>query len=697
MEIYGTFNCNPQSDISQQRLQVQMNNQYITQSLPTTNSGMCYCPNCVSKLELPLTKSFLEQFYRSNVTNDVIIGLGAEGGPNFVCLSKVVLRLYYDLPNITISRISPPAGPADGSTNVTVFGTNFVTSDDVMYCYFGDTKVVANVTSDSTLMCITQKTFPNIIYLSVGIEIEDVPYKSNAMKFKFYIEASLREVRPPLSPLEGNTPIQIFGTFENTGIYRCMFSSFFETKVAVGIFSEKTGAVRCLAPSWSRKENVDLSVSLNGQQFSKPISFTYGDENFVDATLPLICGICAGLIAVCVVSLVIVFWCRYQRKRAIGGGSKMTGNTQVDPRDIEYGECIGRGAYGEVYKGKWRGSLVAVKKLRVVHMGDDFVEGFEREIALMSMLRAPNILQFLGSAFDPPNVIIVMEFMPRGSLHDILHNRNISIEWPRVLDMMADTAKGMTYLHRCRPPVIHRDLKSHNLLVDEYWNVKVCDFGLSTVMKDPENIDTAFVENTDEYTAKCIGTPYWTAPEVLVSLNYTLKADVYSFGVVLWECITREDAYPGMQTYEVIYSVAKEGLRPTIPQGIPHPYVFLMKRCWDENMDARPHFQDILHELEEMKAYGWKGEPIKTLNMPGKSAAKSLGPNKGGKLGKNKGKENVERMSLLGSNHNGNGAGAGGGGPGKRRGMTSVCSYGSMNECEPGSLIVESYDDNSDY
>ena len=163
---------------------------------------------------------------------------------------------------------------------------------------------------------------------------------------------------------------------------------------------------------------------------------------------------------------------------------------------------------------------------------------------------------------------------------------------------------------------------------------------------------------------------------MLTSLNYTLKADVYSFGVVLWECITREDAYPGMQTYEVIYSVAKEGLRPTIPQGIPHPYVYLMKRCWDENMDVRPHFQEILNELEDMKAYGWKGEPIKSQNSS--------------KARKNKGNDNSERTPILGSSGNDDVGG-------KRKGMRPVCGYGSTNNCELGSLILDSHNDSSDY
>lgn len=678
MDIFGTFNCNPKDDITQQKLKIKMNNQYITKELHTPNSGMCYCPNCMSKLTLPITDSFLSNFYHTNTTNEVTLELDSEGGSNFICISKVVLNLHYELPNITILAILPPAGPDTGATNVTVVGNDFPLLENIMFCYFGDNKVAAQVHSDKVLSCITQQTFPNIIYLSVGIEVEDTQYRSNKLQFRFYRETVLKEVRPQSSTLEGGTMIQIAGTFENTGIYICKFSSVYDEQYVNGALSDKTGAIYCTTPKWPRKENVQLSVSLNGQQYSKPLDFEYGDEKFVDASVSLICGVCAGVIAICIIVSVSVFWFRYHKKRA-ASSSKMTGNNQVDPGDIEYGECIGRGAFGEVFKGKWRGSLVAVKKLRITSTREDFIEGFEREIALMCMLRAPNILQFLGSAFDPPNVIIVMEYMPRGSLHDILHDRKISIEWPRVLDMMADTAKGMTYLHKCRPPVIHRDLKSHNLLVDEYWNVKVCDFGLSTVLRDSDGEDTSRDMNVSDGTAKFIGTPYWTAPEVLTNLNYTLKADVYSFGIVLWECITREDAYAGMQTYEVICAVAKEGLRPTIPQGIPHPYVYLMKRCWDESMDSRPHFQEILNELEEMKAYGWKGEPIKMSSSLVKSSGKFIASHTR--------KDNKEKAALLGKNNH------------MRKNMTSVCSYGSVNTCEPGSLITDSYVDGdiSDY
>lgn len=119
----------------------------------------------------------------------------------------------------------------------------------------------------------------------------------------------------------------------------------------------------------------------------------------------------------------------------------------------------------------------------------------------------------------------------------------------------------MAYLHGAQ--IIHRDLKSHNLLVDRHWTIKVGDFGLSRAMDQTASTMTA------------CGTPCWTAPEVLNNERYTIKADVYSFGICLWEMCTREDPYEGMPPYNVIIAVATkvfflgshrsnfEGLRPT--------------------------------------------------------------------------------------------------------------------------------------
>jgi len=114
--------------------------------------------------------------------------------------------------------------------------------------------------------------------------------------------------------------------------------------------------------------------------------------------------------------------------------------------------------------------------------------------------------------------------------------------------MMMDAAKGMNYLHKSNPMIIHRDLKSHNLLVDENWKVKVCDFGLSKILEN----------QSDFNNMTACGTASWTAPEILRNEKYTEKADVYSYGIVLWECVTREDPYVGMPPFQVVLAVGNK-------------------------------------------------------------------------------------------------------------------------------------------
>jgi serine/threonine protein kinase len=106
-------------------------------------------------------------------------------------------------------------------------------------------------------------------------------------------------------------------------------------------------------------------------------------------------------------------------------------------------------------------------------MNDAFMEEFYKEIRIMRSLSHPNVLQFLGACTKKPNIAIVMEYMPRGSLFKILHDKTIKLEISMIRRMMMDAARGMNYLHKSDPIIIHRDLKSHNLLVDDHWKVKV--------------------------------------------------------------------------------------------------------------------------------------------------------------------------------------------------------------------------------
>jgi len=187
--------------------------------------------------------------------------------------------------------------------------------------------------------------------------------------------------------------------------------------------------------------------------------------------------------------------------------------------------------------------------------------------------------------------------MDRGSLHSILHDLSIPISWELMLSMIQDSVRGMIYLHTCQPPIFHRDLKSQNLLVDEFWRCKVSDFGLSTAV-------TAELQEESE----AMGTVSWSAPEVFKSGHYSTKTDVYSFGIVLWECLCRAEPYHGIPAFKVI-SMVGEGKRPEVPSWCPAPYENLMTRCWSDNPSLRPEFSDILKEMEHFVHDDWKDEP----------------------------------------------------------------------------------------
>eukprot|EP00026_Physarum_polycephalum_P005873 Phypoly_transcript_05912.p1 GENE.Phypoly_transcript_05912~~Phypoly_transcript_05912.p1 ORF type:complete len:446 (+),score=31.19 Phypoly_transcript_05912:139-1476(+) len=144
---------------------------------------------------------------------------------------------------------------------------------------------------------------------------------------------------------------------------------------------------------------------------------------------------------------------------------------QLHYKDIQMGERIGRGSFGEVYSAIWFSTHVAVKKLplEMLRQNINVLDEFSREIKLLKSLRHPNILQFLGSCSVPPNICLVTEFLPRGDLHKIIHDKTIKLEKSLMKSILIDVSRGMTYLHSSNPVVIHRDLKSHNGKPLPFW------------------------------------------------------------------------------------------------------------------------------------------------------------------------------------------------------------------------------------
>lgn len=260
--------------------------------------------------------------------------------------------------------------------------------------------------------------------------------------------------------------------------------------------------------------------------------------------------------------------------------------------ELTIGEQIGKGSCGTVYHGLWYGSDVAIKVFTEQEYSNELLQSFHEEVAIMKKLRHPNILLFMGAVASSGRLCIVSEFLPRGSLFRLLQRKTPGMDWRRKARMALDIARGMNYLHHCHPPIVHRDLKSSNLLVDKNWTVKVADFGLSRL------------KNTTFLTSKSgKGTPQWMAPEVLRNEYSNEKSDVYSFGVILWELATEQIPWIGLNPMQVVGAVGFMNQLLQIPEGLNPRWTSMIESCWRSDPNSRPSFQDVTEQLKDFQRH----------------------------------------------------------------------------------------------
>ncbi|CAM9905553.1 unnamed protein product [Ectocarpus sp. 8 AP-2014] len=275
----------------------------------------------------------------------------------------------------------------------------------------------------------------------------------------------------------------------------------------------------------------------------------------------------------------------------------------LDFDEIELKSVIGSGAFATVFRGIYRYRIgrpgetggdkkieVAVKKLVGGGGGpmEKTLKDFKTECVLLSRLKHRNIIALVGATTHP--VTCVMQYCSRGNLMVLLDDRSVELTFKVKKQMMLDVATGMQYLHSQNPVIIHRDLKSLNVLIDENWVTKVTDFGLSRFK----------ATSVSEKMTGQAGTYHWMAPEVINSQHYTEKADVFSYGIILWEIFTRAIPYGGMQPVQVVAAVLGRRERPRIPSQCPQALSQLMQACWSHDPDQRPCFDDVVPWLESL-------------------------------------------------------------------------------------------------
>ncbi|XP_040957536.1 wall-associated receptor kinase-like 1 [Gossypium hirsutum] len=297
---------------------------------------------------------------------------------------------------------------------------------------------------------------------------------------------------------------------------------------------------------------------------------------------------------------------------------KLFTSKEMEKATDHYNEnrILGQGGQGTVYKGMLiDGSIVAIKKSKMVE-GKKFdekkVEQFINEVIILSQINHRNVVKLLGCCLEAEVPLLVYEFIPNGTLYDLIHNQNeeLPLTWEMRLRIAIEIANALFYLHSAASaPIYHRDIKSNNILLDDKYRAKVSDFGTSR---------SVALEQT-HLTTRVQGTFGYMDPEYFRTNQFTEKSDVYSFGVVLIELLTGQKPISANQSEQVrslvsyfLHSMQENSLfsilNPMVVKDGPEQEIMvvalLAKRCLNLNGKKRPTMKQVVMELELIKASG---------------------------------------------------------------------------------------------
>ncbi|KAE8671538.1 Tesmin/TSO1-like CXC domain-containing protein, putative isoform 1 [Hibiscus syriacus] len=283
---------------------------------------------------------------------------------------------------------------------------------------------------------------------------------------------------------------------------------------------------------------------------------------------------------------------------------------EIDLAKLELRYVVARGTYGTVYRATYDNNDVAVKVLDWSGGGASETAAmrasFKQEVAVWHKLNHHNVTKFVGASMGTSNLkiplkypsadgrnslpsracCVVVEYLPGGTLKQyLIRNRRKKLALKVVVQLALDLSRGLSYLHSKK--IVHRDVKTENLLLDAHKNVKIADFGVARVE----------AWNPCEMTGET-GTLGYMAPEVLNGKPYNRKCDVYSFGICLWEIYCCDMPYPDLSFIEISSAVVRENLRPEIPRCCPSSLANIMRKCWDANPKNRPEMEEVVTMLE---------------------------------------------------------------------------------------------------
>ena len=260
-------------------------------------------------------------------------------------------------------------------------------------------------------------------------------------------------------------------------------------------------------------------------------------------------------------------------------------NIDIPVEDIKLEESLGVGGFGTVYKGTRlsTGEILAVKESKEDEISSKSLATLYAEVSTMAPIKHRYILELVGAHITKPYRIIT-RFCPGLSLFERLHRPMAKpISPDQLMSIAYQIAKGMAFLHS--KGIVHRDLKTMNILLDNDDAAIIADFGLCGSLKENKDLTGG------------VGTPHYTAPEVLEHRRYDQKVDVYSYAIMLWEMATNSVPFRDKTQAEIFDHIVTHGWRLKMTNDITDSMKKLINRCWAENPNERPDFDEIVEEF----------------------------------------------------------------------------------------------------
>ncbi|EKX40161.1 hypothetical protein GUITHDRAFT_48170, partial [Guillardia theta CCMP2712] len=254
-------------------------------------------------------------------------------------------------------------------------------------------------------------------------------------------------------------------------------------------------------------------------------------------------------------------------------------------------EVLGQGSFGVVLKVHFRSQVVACKRLLLIGRGQGLNKSIRSqlmtEVKVMISMRHPNLCPIMGACFEYGKEFLLMQYFEYGSIRDMLNNR-FAMTFDIQMDLISGIAAGMQYVHLANPPLIHKDLKAANVLVDAKLTPKISDFGMTSARsKEGERV----------------GTIFWNAPELLDGRGASTATDVYAFAITMYEIFhpLNDNIYNNLNIYQVMQGVKTGVLRPELDySNVPQEMINLIQDCWCQDPQRRPAFTSIVSAINSL-------------------------------------------------------------------------------------------------